>query len=93
MSLNLFVCHVCHLQAFQGFTEGITDFVPTYKYDLFSDDFDTSEKSRIPAWTDRVLWKHKTHPSYVEIIDNGAPEGDMVVSVIPYFPTRKHICL
>ena len=42
---------------FQGFREGQITFPPTYKYDLFSDDYDTSEKSRIPAWTDRVLWR------------------------------------
>jgi hypothetical protein len=42
---------------FQGFIEGPTNFAPTYKYDLFSDDYDTSEKLRTPAWTDRVLWK------------------------------------
>lgn len=29
------------------------------RYDLFSDDYDTSEKARVPAWTDRVLWKRR----------------------------------
>ncbi len=42
---------------FKNFQEGPVDFAPTYKYDLFSDDYDTSEKQRIPAWTDRVLWR------------------------------------
>ena len=47
---------------FQGFSEGPISFAPTYKYDLFSDDFDTSEKARVPAWTDRVLWKRRKPP-------------------------------
>lgn len=42
--------------AFGSFREGKLDFAPTYKYDLFSDDWDTSEKCRCPAWTDRVLY-------------------------------------
>nr|XP_015197390.1 PREDICTED: synaptojanin-1 isoform X2 [Lepisosteus oculatus] len=46
-------------QVFRGFLEGKIDFPPTYKYDLFSDDYDTSEKCRTPAWTDRVLWKRR----------------------------------
>ncbi|XP_036379137.1 synaptojanin-1 isoform X1 [Megalops cyprinoides] len=44
---------------FRGFIEGKIEFPPTYKYDLFSDDYDTSEKCRTPAWTDRVLWKRR----------------------------------
>ncbi|XP_051539396.1 synaptojanin-1-like isoform X9 [Myxocyprinus asiaticus] len=46
-------------QIFKGFIEGKLDFAPTYKYDLFSEDYDTSEKCRTPAWTDRVLWKRR----------------------------------
>ena len=50
------------LQVFKGFIEGDTNFAPTYKYDLFCNDYDTSEKNRVPAWTDRVLWRRKPLP-------------------------------
>ncbi|KAL3318941.1 Synaptojanin-1 [Cichlidogyrus casuarinus] len=40
---------------FEGFHEAQIRFAPTYKYDLMSLDYDTSEKARSPAWTDRIL--------------------------------------
>lgn len=43
--------------AFAGYQEGPLLFRPTYRYDLGTDTYDTSEKMRIPAWTDRILYQ------------------------------------
>ena len=42
---------------FNYFQEKEIDFAPTYKFDNGTDDYDTSEKHRIPAWTDRIMKK------------------------------------
>ncbi|KAG6876892.1 hypothetical protein C0992_011416 [Termitomyces sp. T32_za158] len=44
---------------FRGFSEGALNFPPTYKYDPHTNDYDTSEKRRSPAWCDRVLWRSR----------------------------------
>lgn len=43
--------------AFPFFREAPIRFPPTYRYDVGTETYDSSEKQRIPAWTDRVLWR------------------------------------
>ncbi|EFA77723.1 RhoGAP domain-containing protein [Heterostelium album PN500] len=62
---SLFLADQLYLQmksgaAFEGFQEPPISFAPTYKYDPGTNDYDSSEKKRTPAWCDRILWKtHK----------------------------------
>lgn len=42
-------------ESFPYFHEMPINFAPTYKFDPGTKSYDTSEKNRIPAWTDRIL--------------------------------------
>src|SRR5579862_2719989 len=44
-------------ETFRFYNEGQIRFPPTYKFDNGTDQYDTSEKQRIPAWTDRILYR------------------------------------
>jgi len=47
--------------AFPEFREGCITFLPTYKYDVGSDAYDTSSKRRVPSFTDRILYRTNRH--------------------------------
>lgn len=56
--------------SFPFYSEARITFMPTYKFDIGSDNYDSSEKARIPAWTDRILRKG---PNLRQLAYNSAP--------------------
>jgi hypothetical protein len=46
---------------FTFYREELVTFLPTYKYDKNSDQYDSSQKWRSPAWTDRILFHSEGH--------------------------------
>jgi len=68
--------------AFPGFREGKINFLPTFKFDKRSKEYDTSHKQRIPSWTDRILYKSRYDRGSSDSSDNGCSSG--IISVLDY---------
>ncbi|KAK4250704.1 Endonuclease/exonuclease/phosphatase [Corynascus novoguineensis] len=53
----------------RAFEELPIEFAPTYKYDVGTDNYDTSEKRRSPAWCDRLLYRCGSGRARIEQLD------------------------
>ena len=53
----------------RAFEELPITFAPTYKYDVGTDNYDTSEKRRSPAWCDRLLYRCGSGRGRIEQLD------------------------
>ncbi|XP_068655259.1 type IV inositol polyphosphate 5-phosphatase 11 [Aristolochia californica] len=78
-------------QVFSGYCEGILAFKPTYKHNIGSSDYDTSYKVRVPAWTDRILYKIEK----LDKIDATLHSYESIdcIYTSDHKPVKAHICL
>lgn len=61
-------------KTFPFFDEMEITFKPTYKFDKGTDYYDSSEKKRIPSWTDRILARIRNKQILTPISYNSIPE-------------------
>uniref|UniRef100_A0A0N4ZFV2 IPPc domain-containing protein n=1 Tax=Parastrongyloides trichosuri TaxID=131310 RepID=A0A0N4ZFV2_PARTI len=73
------------------------DFKPTYKFDVGTSNWDSSEKKRTPAWTDRILyWKKSDHTKIKQLSYRSCPQvviSDHKPVIATYEMVIKKICL
>lgn len=81
----------------RSFQEGQISFDPTYKYDVGTDTYDTSEKRRAPAWCDRILYRGKVEQveyrrHEVRISDHRPVSGRFELQVKTVEPDKRLHC-
>ena len=62
---------------FSNYHEPPVTFMPTYKFDVNTDVYDTSEKFRTPSWTDRILYRSKR----LKVLNQNQDELDIIQSL------------
>ncbi|KAL9172522.1 hypothetical protein ABFS82_03G053700 [Erythranthe guttata] len=77
-------------QVFNGYYEGTLHFKPTYKYNIGTNVYDTSHKVRVPAWTDRILYKVEGKEIEATLHLYEPIEG---VFGSDHKPVKAHLCL
>ena len=78
-------------RAFQGFEEGVLNFVPTYKYQPGTDVFEQrpEKKLRAPAWCDRILWMTEGDPQHVQQLTYNRSETPNCSDHKPVYSTLR----
>ena len=71
--------------ALAEYEEAELAFEPTYKYDVGTPIFDTSEKRRAPAWCDRVLWRAQADDP------KAGPSGQSLSRITPTWYGRHEL--
>ena len=69
----------------KGFSEPLIKFLPTYKFDKHADTYDTSQKKRVPAYTDRIIIKTEQPRVAVGPSDTLVFESDVIRSQVEGF--------
>ncbi|KAM0750787.1 DNase I-like protein [Meredithblackwellia eburnea MCA 4105] len=88
-----------HALAWTDFEEAPITFPPTYKYDVGTSDYDTSEKQRTPSWTDRILWlsvhdgsikceAYQSHPE-VTLSDHKPVSAVLQMQILTIIPEKR----
>lgn len=78
-------------RAFQGFDEGVLNFVPTYKYQPGTDIYEQrpEKKLRAPAWCDRILWMAQSDPQHVQQLTYNRSETPNCSDHKPVYSTMR----